>query len=326
MTLPKFVEFHEEGPREGFQAEKAIFPLAQRVALVDALTDTGLRKIQVASFVSPKMVPQMADAPQLFGAIRKRAGVRHTALWLNRKGFEIARTTPGVDLDGKMILYTTDVFSQSNNGCTALEQRKRQLDWLDVYEDHGIPFEAVYVATAFGCQMGGAVPVEAVLDIVNFVLRACVERGLKAPAIFLGDTVGWANPEEVKRRVQAVRAHAPGVRVGLHLHDTRGMGAANFYAALQEGVDLFDASIAGLGGCPFCNHANMQAAGNICTEDMVQMCHEMGIATGIDLDKLLEASRFAEEMIGRPLAGHAMHSGSIASRRASLARQGGPLH
>ena len=326
MALPKFVEFHEEGTREGFQSEKVIYPLAQRVALVDALTDTGLRKIQVASFVNPKMVPQMADAAELFGAIRKKDGVRHTALWLNRKGFELARRTKGVDLDGKMIVYTTDLFSQSNNGCTALEQRNRQLEWLDVYEEYGIPLDGVYIATAFGCQMGGPVPVEAILDIVDFVSKACAERGVKMPSIFMGDTVGWANPEEVKRRVQAVRARVPGVRVGLHLHDTRGMGAANFYAALQIGVDLFDASIAGLGGCPFCNHANMQAAGNICTEDMVQMCHEMGIATGIDLEKLLDASRFAEEIIGRPLAGHSMHSGSIAARRATLVEQACASH
>jgi hydroxymethylglutaryl-CoA lyase len=319
MTLPQFVEFHEEGPREGFQSEPVHYALAQRVAFVDALTETGLKKIQVASFVSPKMVPTMADAAELFKAIRKKDGVRHTALWLNKRGFLEAANTPGVDLDAKLVLYTTDAFSKANNNCTAREQRERQLEWLSVYEGHGMKLDAIYVATAFGCQYQGVVPVEDLLEVVDFVARACAEREWKMPQVFLADTVGWANPVEIRHRVQAVRQCAPGARIGLHLHDTRGMGAANFYAALQEGVDLFDASVAGLGGCPFCSNADMRAAGNICTEDMVQMCHEMGIATGIDLDALIEAARMAERMIGRALPGKSMHSGTIAAKRAQLA-------
>lgn len=318
MAYPRFVEFHEEGPREGFQSEKTLYPLASRVALVDALTATGLKKIQVASFVNPRMVPAMADAAELFGAIRKKSGVRHTALWLNAKGIEKAAATAGVDLDGKMMLYASEAFSWSNNGCSAKDQQQRQLEWLAIYDRLNLPLEAVYVATAFGCQMQGEVPLQAVLDIVDFVRDLCAEQSRPLPSIFLGDTVGWGNPEEIKRRVNAVRERAPGMRVGLHLHDTRGMGAANFYAALQEGVDLFDSSIGGLGGCPFCNHTNMQAAGNICTEDMVQLCHELGIETGIDLDRLIDASRLAEEIIGRTLSGKVMHSDSLDAQRAAL--------
>lgn len=318
MAYPRFVEFHEEGPREGFQSEKTLYPLASRVALVDALTATGLKKIQVASFVNPRMVPAMADAAELFGAIRKKSGVRHTALWLNAKGIEKAAATAGVDLDGKMMLYASEAFSWSNNGCSAKDQQQRQLEWLAIYDRLNLPLEAVYVATAFGCQMQGEVPLQAVLDIVDFVRDLCAEQSRPLPSIFLGDTVGWGNPEEIKRRVNAVRERAPGMRVGLHLHDTRGMGAANFYAALQEGVDLFDSSIGGLGGCPFCNHTNMQAAGNICTEDMVQLCHELGIETGIDLGRLIEASRLAEEIIGRTLSGKVMHSDSLDAQRAAL--------
>ncbi|WP_080705091.1 hydroxymethylglutaryl-CoA lyase [Bordetella bronchiseptica] len=318
MAYPRFVEFHEEGPREGFQSEKTLYPLASRVALVDALTATGLKKIQVASFVNPRMVPAMADAAELFGAIRKKSGVRHTALWLNAKGIEKAAATAGVDLDGKMMLYASEAFSWSNNGCSAKDQQQRQLEWLAIYDRLNLPLEAVYVATAFGCQMQGEVPLQAVLDIVDFVRDLCAEQSRPLPSIFLGDTVGWGNPEEIKRRVNAVRERAPGMRVGLHLHDTRGMGAANFYAALQEGVDLYDSSIGGLGGCPFCNHTNMQAAGNICTEDMVQLCHELGIETGIDLDRLIEASRLAEEIIGRTLSGKVMHSDSLDAQRAAL--------
>lgn len=136
--LPKRIEIHEEGPREGFQFEQAIFPLKDRVAFVDLLTGSGLRHIQVASFVNPKAVPQMADAAALFGAIRKKPGVRHTALWLNEAGFERARVTPGVDLSGSLYLYTTDAFSQRNNRCTAAEMRQRQTGWIARYDALGI--------------------------------------------------------------------------------------------------------------------------------------------------------------------------------------------
>jgi hydroxymethylglutaryl-CoA lyase len=127
--------------------------------------------------------------------------------------------------------------------------------------------------------------------------------------------MGWANPEEIKRRVGAVREIVPQARIGLHLHDTRGLGGANVYAALQMGVELFDSSVSGLGGCPFAEHKTGSAAGNVCTEDMAFMCEEMGIATGIDLEKLVEASRLAERIIGRPLNGHLMHSGTLAAMR-----------
>ncbi len=316
--LPKFVEFHEEGPREGFQSEPKLYPLAQRAELVDALSETGLRHIQVASFVNPKTVPAMADAADLFAAIKRREGVRHTALWLSERGFESAAATPGVDLTGLLILYTTDTFCRSNNNCTVAEMRARAAGWLAAYDRHGVALEQVYILTAFGCQMEGEVPVESVLDNVRFVQDLCASTDRPMPKIYLADTVGWANPEEIKRRVGAVRELAPEARIGTHLHDTRGLGAANFYAALEIGVDLFDSSVAGLGGCPFSAHGDMSAAGNICTEDMVLMCHEMGIETGIDLDALIEAARLAERIIGRTLSGRSMHSGSISAARASL--------
>ena len=317
--LPKFVEFHEEGPREGFQSEKRLYPLAERAALVDALSATGLSQIQVASFVNPKTVPAMADAAELYAAIKRRKGVRHTALWLNEKGFEQAAATPGVDLDGKMILYTTDAFCLANNNCTVAEQRERQVGWIEAYDRHGVALELAYILTSFGCHFEGNVALDAVLDSVRFLVELCARTKRPMPKVYLADTVGWANPDEVKRRIAAVRELAPEARVGLHLHDTRGLGGANVYAALQMGVDLFDASVAGLGGCPFSSQADMSAAGNICTEDMVLMCEELGIETGIDIDALIEAARLAERIIGRPLMGRTMHSGSLRSIRKKVA-------
>ncbi|MDP6344091.1 MAG: hydroxymethylglutaryl-CoA lyase, partial [Alphaproteobacteria bacterium] len=172
-----------------------------------------------------------------------------------------------------------------------------------------------YIMTAFGCNFGGPVPLEAVTDLVKWVIDLCADRKVPLPAMYLADTVGWANPEDLKRRIGAVRELVPDARIGLHLHDTRGLGAANVYAALEMGVDLFDASVAGLGGCPFAGHGSAMGAGNICTEDMVFLCQEMGIETGIDLDALIEAALLAEDVIGRPLNGRIMHAGSLEKYR-----------
>ncbi|MBV1884559.1 MAG: hydroxymethylglutaryl-CoA lyase [Pseudomonadales bacterium] len=309
--LPKFVEFHEEGPREGFQSEKKLFSLEERVGLIDALSDTGLKQIQVASFVSPKAVPAMADAADLFGAIKRTEGVRYTGLWLNENGFERAAAAPKVDLDGVFCLYTSEPFCKSNNNCSIEDMRQKQIGWLDAYARHGVSLDVVYILTAFGCNMQGEIPLEVVVENVEFIHALCAERNLKIPTIYLADTMGWANPVEVKKRVGLVQKMAPDSRIGMHIHDTRGMGAANFFAALEMGVDLFDSSIAGLGGCPFGCFADMTAAGNICTEDMVLMCHELGIETGIDLTKLIEAARMAETIIGRSLMGRVMHTGTL---------------
>jgi hydroxymethylglutaryl-CoA lyase len=307
--LPKSVIFHEEGPREGFQIEKSLYPLAQRIELIDALAAAGLSQVQVGSFV--KAVPAMADIEQLFAGITPRKNVRYTALWLNEAGFRRAQSTPNVDLSAYLMLYTTDALSQRNNNCTKAEQRERQKRWVTWYQDAGLPIESAYVVTAFGCGFEGDVPLPVMLDAVKYVVFLAEEYRFPVPRIILADTVGWANPEDIRRRIGAVREMLPDAKLGLHLHDTRGIGAANFYAALEMGVDLFDSSVAGLGGCPFANHANSQGAGNICTEDMVFMCEEMGIATGVDLDRLIEAALLAERIIGRPLTGKLMHAGRL---------------
>jgi len=313
--FPSFVEFREEGPREGFQIEKTVFPLHQRAELIDALSLTGLKRIQVASFVSARAVPQMADAPELFAAIKRVPGVAYTGLWLNEKGFERARSTPGVDLEPMLLFYASDAFSIRNNNRSAMEMREDQRRWLEIYLDHGLKPDSAYVMAAFGCNLEGEIPLERVMDDFRFVIDLCAEKGVELPSLILADTMGWANPESMKQRITALRALAPGARIGLHLHDTRGLGIANVYAALELGVDLFDSSVAGLGGCPFAGHGNHMAAGNVCTEDSAFLCHELGIETGIDIDKMIEAARLAEDIIGRSLMGRLMHSGSLSAYR-----------
>lgn len=307
--LPKFVHFHEEGPREGFQIEKDLYSVQERVDLIDALSASGLSQIQVGSFVSAKAVPTMADIDEVFKAIKRRDGVRYTALWLNEAGFRRAQATPQVDINAYLMFYTTDALSLRNNNCTAQVMQDRQEKWIGLYQGAGVPIESAYIVTAFGCNLQGEVPISDTVAVVKHIVALAHEHNFPAPRIFLADTVGWADPEEVKRRIGAVRDLDGQLRIGLHLHDTRGMGAANVYAALQMGVDMFDSSIAGLGGCPFAAHANAHGAGNVCTEDMVHMCHEMGIETGIDLEALLAAATVAERVFKRPLTGKLMHAG-----------------
>jgi hydroxymethylglutaryl-CoA lyase len=316
---PKRVEFREEGPREGFQIEKTIFPLAERVRLIEALAETGLHHVQVASFVSPKHVPQMADSEALFAAIRRKPGVHYAGLWLNEQGFARARATPGVDLAGKISLYASDAFARRNNGCSADEMAARQRRWLELYAEAGVAVEFAIIMAAFGCNYEGDIPPERVVALAKYARDICAERGTRLPALFLADTMGWANPDQTRRLIGMVRDAVPEVRIGLHLHDTRGLGAANVMAALDLGVDIFDSSVAGLGGCPFAAHGDAGAAGNVCTEDLVFLCHELGIETGIDLEALVECALLAERIIGRRLNGRVMHAGSLGRYRARKA-------
>jgi hydroxymethylglutaryl-CoA lyase len=312
---PKRVEFREEGPREGFQIEKTIYPLAERVRLVEALAETGLHHIQVASFVSPKHVPQMADSEAFFAAIRKKPGVVYSGLWLNEQGFARARAAKGVDLQGKLSLYASDAFARKNNGCSAEEMAQRQKRWLELYAEAGVAMNSCTIMAAFGCNYEGEIPPDRVVGLARYARDICAGRGERLPQILLADTMGWANPDQVRRLVGMVRDAVPEVRIGLHLHDTRGLGTANVLAALEMGVDLFDSSVAGLGGCPFAAHGDAGAAGNICTEDMVFLCHEMGIETGVELEALVECARMAERLIGRRLNGRVMHAGTLAPYR-----------
>jgi len=315
--LPKFVHIREEGLREGFQIEPEIYPIEKRAALVEALAETGLKHIQVASLVNPKRVPQMADTPELFARIKRRPDVAYTVLWLNKKGFLRALDIPEADIEGGLFLSASDAFCRQNNGCSADDLQEQQREMLDLYLEHDVPLKDIGIATAFGCYMEGDMPIARIDSLVRFAKELCDSRGVAPETLFLADTVGFGNPEDVRRRVGAVREIWPEVAVGLHLHDTRGVGPANFLAGLEMGVDRFDASLAGLGGCPFAGHKG--AAGNVCTEDMVFMCQEMGIETGIDLDALIDCARMAEELLDRPLTGKIMHSGSLGAYRGKAA-------
>ena len=316
--LPASVTLHEEGPREGFQIESSDIPTARKVAFIEALAETGVRQIDCVSFVNPQRVPGMADAAAVAAQIRKRPGVRYTGLWLNTQGLMRALDTP-LDIVGAIRLTASETFCVRNTGMDIAQTVAEQRRWLDVYREKHVPVEWGYVMTAFGCNFEGYVDPGKVVAMVGQVLDLAAESGVSLRGVYLADTVGWGTPLSIERGIGAVRERWPELPLGLHLHDTRGTGLANAYAALRLGVRQFDTTCGGLGGCPFAGHKG--AAGNICTEDMVFLCEEMGIATGIDLERLIECARMAEEIVGHPLPGKVMRGGSLAAfKRQAAAR------
>jgi hydroxymethylglutaryl-CoA lyase len=314
--LPQRIQIQEEGPREGFQFERGPIPTRRKIELIDRLSDTGLAHIQIVSFVNPKRVPGMADAEDVVRGIRPRPGVAYTALWLNEKGFERALAAGTIALKGSFALSGSPTFLRRNQNRTPEEQLAVQHALARMYKQHGVEIERGSIMAAFGCNFEGDVPVERVIELTQQLLDIAAENGVTLRYVLLADTMAWATPESIKRVLGAVRERYPDLEFALHLHDTRGMGIANAYAGLAMGVTRYDASVAGLGGCPFAGHRG--AAGNVCTEDLVFMCHEMGIETGIDLDALIDCARLAEDVVGHPLPGSVMRGGSLGRLRAQL--------
>ncbi len=290
MNWPQRVVITEVGPRDGLQNERRLIPLEQKVALIDRLSSTGLTRIEAASFVHPKAIPQMADAAEVMQRVRRRAGVSYLALVPNEVGARNA-IAAGVDEIG-VVVSASESHNKANLNRSVAETLQSVRNVAAMARDAGIPWSG-YVATAFGCPYEGAVDPGAVFAIAR---EFC---DLGAAAIAFGDTIGVANPRQVFDLSSRFLAQFPGVPFRLHFHDTRGMALANVVAAMQAGVTQFDGSVGGLGGCPYAPGAS----GNVATEDMVAMLHAMGIETGIDLDALLEAAWLAEEIVGRPLEG-----------------------
>lgn len=310
--LPSCVRIHEEGPREGFQIEPGPIPTARKVQLIEALAQTGLKQIDCVSFVNAQKVPGMADAEAVIRSVRRRQGVRYTGLWLNTRGLMRALETP-VDIVGSIRVTASETFCIRNTGMDHAQTLDEQRRWLQVYRERKVPVEWGYVMTAFGCNYEGFISTERVCLMVQHLLDLAAEAGVRLSGVYLADTVGWGTPLAMERMIGAVRERWPELPLALHLHDTRGTGLANAYAALRMGVAQFDTTCGGLGGCPFAGHKG--AAGNICTEDLVFMCHEMGIATGVDLEQLIECAHLAEDIVGHSLPGKVQRAGSLAQFR-----------
>jgi hydroxymethylglutaryl-CoA lyase len=238
-------------------------------------------------------------------------------VYLNDVGLRRARATGRLSITGKLTLTASETFARKNQNRNLEQDREMQVTMARLYHELGIPIENASIMAAFGCNYEGDVPLARVLDLARQLSRLIEEAGDRLRILILADTMGWANPDQVRRAVDAVRTALPGVRMGLHLHDTRGLGIANAYAALAEGVDYFDSAVGGLGGCPFAGHK--AAAGNICSEELVFMCQELGIETGIDLEKLIACAAIAEEIVGHPLPSKILRSGALPRRRQVVA-------
>lgn len=311
--MPKKVDIQEEGPREGFQIEKGPIPTARKIELIDALSETGLHKIQVASFVNPQRVPGWADADEVVQGFKVKPGVVYHALWLNEKGIERAVKYKHLSHMGSISTTASETFMKHNTNRGFEINREVQRGQIRLYKKYGIPVRRAGIMTAFGCNFEGPIDPRTVVDRLREILDIAAEEGCEIDILSVADTMGWAAPDGIKRVVGKVREAWPDKRICLHLHDTRGMGIANCYAGMEMGVDLFDSSVAGLGGCPFASLKG--AAGNVCTEDLVFLCNELGIETGVDLDKLIEVAQLAEDIVGHPLPGSIMHAGSLTRYR-----------
>ena len=281
------IQIVEVGPRDGLQNEAAVLAPEVRVDFVRRLEDCGVTRIEAASFVNPRLVPQMAGAEEVMAQLPHETGRRRIGLVLNRRGWDRA-VAAGCD-EANVVVCATDGFGIRNQGATVAEQLAALENIVAARAERGGPPISLTVSVAFGCPFDGEVPEDRVAHIV----RAGAELGVGE--IALADTIGVADPWTVKRRLAIARAAAPEATLRVHFHDTRGTGLANAVAAVEAGVRVLDASCGGLGGCPFAPNAT----GNIATEDLVWMLHRAGFDTGLDVEGLVAAGRWIGEKIGK---------------------------
>ncbi|WP_248805307.1 hydroxymethylglutaryl-CoA lyase [Pseudomonas sp. MWU13-2100] len=286
MSLPTHVRLIEVGPRDGLQNEAQPISVADKVRLVDRLSDAGLGYIEVGSFVSPKWVPQMAGSAEVFARIQRKPGVTYGALAPNLRGFEDALAA-GVK-EVAVFAAASEAFSQRNINCSISESLERFVPIMDAARQHGVTVRG-YVSCVLGCPYQGPVAAEQVAAVAReLYAMGCYE-------VSLGDTIGTGTPGATRRMFEVVSASVPREKLAGHFHDTYGQAMANLYASLLEGIQVFDSSIAGLGGCPYAKGAS----GNVATEDVLYMLNGLGIHTGVDLDQLLLAGQEICAVLGR---------------------------
>lgn len=287
MHLPTRVKLVEVGPRDGLQNEAMPVALADKVALIDFLSATGLSAIESGSFVSPKWVPQMADTAQVMALIARKSGVSYPVLTPNLQGLDAALAVGAEEV--AVFAAASESFSTRNINCSIAESLDRFAPLMDKARAQGLKVRG-YVSCVLGCPYEGAIAPQAVAHVAaRLVQMGCYE-------ISLGDTVGVGTPRQAQAMIQAVTAHLPVSMLAAHFHDTYGQALANLLAVMELGVAVVDSSVAGLGGCPYAKGA----AGNVASEDVLYMLDGMGIETGVDLDTLIQAGNFISGVLGRP--------------------------
>ncbi|MBS1224240.1 MAG: hydroxymethylglutaryl-CoA lyase [Proteobacteria bacterium] len=289
MSLPRQVRIVEVGPRDGLQNEREIVPTPVKLALIDKLADAGLTTIEAGAFVSPKWVPQMADSAAVLTGLRRRSGVSYPVLVPNRQGLEAALAAGVTEI--AVFGAASETFSRRNINCSIAESLDRFRPVVELARQHGVKVRG-YVSCALGCPYEGEIAPEKVAEVAGALYAmGCYE-------ISLGDTIGVGTPGKTQRMLEAVTWQAPLDCLAGHYHDTYGQALANIYASLELGLATFDASIAGLGGCPYA----AGASGNVATEDVIYLLNGLGIETGVDLDALVNAAAFISQALNRPPA------------------------
>ena len=289
MAMPETVSIFEVGPRDGLQNEKEMIPTAVKIELIDRLADAGIKRIESTSFVSPKWVPQMADNKDVLAGIHARPDVTYSVLTPNMKGYEAAKAAGAKEV--AVFAAASEGFSQKNTNCSIAESYERFRPVCDAAATDGIPVRG-YVSCVLGCPFDGDIAPTQVAAVSKTLFdMGCYE-------ISLGDTIGVGTPAKARAMIDAVAAEVPVDKLGVHFHDTYGQSLANILACVEMGVVSVDASVGGLGGCPYAPGAT----GNVATEEVVYMLHGMGVDTGVDLDKLAAAGRFISDQLGRPPA------------------------
>jgi hydroxymethylglutaryl-CoA lyase len=299
-ALPQRVRVREVGPRDGFQNEPETIATDDKVRLIDMLSASGLERIEVTSFVRPDVIPQLADAEEVLAAVQRREGVAFSVLIPNERGLERALELRESFDEVSVFLSASETHNRRNVNRSIEESLSGLESTLATAREAGLRCEGV-ISTSFGCPYEGHVAPERVFEIAERLAGAgCVEVGF-------GDTTGMANPRQVREFFAAARGRLDGVELTAHFHNTRGQGLANVLVALEEGIESFESSFGELGGCP----VPPGSTGNVGTEDVVSMLEEMGVSTGIDLARLIEASRAAQEVLGRPLGAHVLRAGPV---------------
>ena len=289
MSTPSSVRIVEVGPRDGLQNEKTMLSAATKISLIERLVDTGLRTVETTSFVSPKWVPQLADAAEVFAGLKRRAGVAYPVLVPNLQGYERAREVGAEEV--AVFTAASEAFNRKNINASIDESIERFLPVLERAKADGVKVRG-YVSTVLGCPYQGEVPIA---DVVR-VAKRLYELGCYE--ISLGDTIGIGTPRKAQTMLAAVAGEVPMRALAVHFHDTRGQALANILACLDLGVSVVDAAVAGTGGCPYARGAS----GNVASEDVVYMLEGMGIATGVDLAKLVDVGRWLAHELGRETA------------------------
>jgi hydroxymethylglutaryl-CoA lyase len=297
------IEIVEVGPRDGLQSESQILPTPAKVEFVRRLVSAGLQRIEVASFVNPKRVPQMADAEEVMAALAQaRPAARYIGLILNRKGFDRAQAAGCTEVG--MAISASESFSQRNQGCSVGEGVAAWLDIAAAARDAGVRAQ-VTISTAFGCPFEGEVPAARVRELAMKLAEGAPDE------IAVADTIGVAVPTQVTAVIALLRESLPATKLRAHFHNTRNTGLANAYAAVESGVQALDASCGGIGGCPFAP----AATGNIPTEDLIYMLHRMGIDTGVDLPSLLETTKWLQDTLQHSVPGMVVKAGLFPATR-----------